>query len=70
VSAQHYFELNLRYTLGDSFLGNTFGGSQVFLDVSNLFDATPAFYNGNTGFDGLTGDPTGRVVTLGLRLKL
>jgi len=70
VSAQHYFELNFRYTLGESILGNTLGGSQVFVDVSNLFDETPAFYNGNTGFDGLTGDPTGRVVTVGIRAKL
>jgi hypothetical protein len=70
VSAQHYFEVNFRYTLGESLLGNTLGGSQVFVDVSNLFDETPAFYNGNTGFDGLTGDPTGRVVTVGIRAKL
>jgi hypothetical protein len=26
--------------------------------------------NGATGYDGLTGDPTGRVVTLGMRFKM
>jgi len=71
VNASHIFELNVRYNLpNDSFLGDALSGSQVYVDVSNLFDSAPAFYsNGGTGFDGLTGDPTGRVVTVGLRVK-
>ncbi len=73
VSAQHIFELNVRYNLpNDSFLGPALGGSQLFIDVTNLFDSAPAFYNnGSSGYDAsYTGDPTGRVVTLGVRVKL
>jgi hypothetical protein len=44
--------------------------STAFVDVANLFDTAPAFYNSANGYDGLTGDPTGRVVTLGMRLKM
>jgi outer membrane receptor protein involved in Fe transport len=46
------------------------GGSTVFLDITNLFDKAPAFYNGATGYEGLTGNPTGRVVTAGVRFKM
>lgn len=70
VDAQHYFELNVRYNLPtDSFLGDALAGTQLYVDVSNLFDSAPAFYN-NAGFDSFTGDPTGRVVTVGVRVKL
>jgi outer membrane receptor protein involved in Fe transport len=73
VSAQHYVELNVRYNLpNDSFLGDALAGSQLYIDVSNLFDTAPAFYNnGSSGYDAAyTGDPTGRVVTVGIRVKL
>jgi iron complex outermembrane receptor protein len=72
VSASHVFELNVQYQLpNEGFWGSSaLGGSTVFVDVTNLFDKAPAFYNGASGFDGLTGDPTGRVVTLGMRLKM
>jgi iron complex outermembrane receptor protein len=73
VRAQHYFELNVRYNLPNtSFLGDALAGGQVYVDVTNLFDSAPAFYNnGGSGYDAAyTGDPTGRVVTLGFRLKM
>ena len=46
------------------------GGSQVYVDITNLFDQAPAFYNGSSGYDSFTGDPTGRVITVGLRFKM
>jgi iron complex outermembrane receptor protein len=73
VNAQHYFELNVRYNLpNDSFLGDALAGTQLYVDVTNLFDSAPAFYeNGGSGYDAsYTGDPTGRVVTVGVRVKL
>jgi outer membrane receptor protein involved in Fe transport len=72
VGASHIFELNVQYMLpNDGFIGSTgLGGSSLFVDITNLFDTAPAFYNSATGYDSLTGDPTGRVVTVGLRMKL
>jgi len=41
--------------------------SQVFIDATNLFDKDPAFFNSANGYDQFTGNPIGRVVTVGLR---
>jgi outer membrane receptor protein involved in Fe transport len=46
------------------------GGAQVFLDVTNLFNRDPVFYNSANGYDQYTGDVLGRVSTLGIRVKL
>jgi len=72
VPASHVVELNVRYTLpNDGLWGvSALSGAQVYVDVTNLFDKAPAFYNGATGYDGLTGDPTGRVVTAGVRFRM
>jgi len=72
VGANHILELNAQYMLpNEGFWGSSaLGSSTVFVDVTNLFDTAPTFYNSANGFDGFTGDPTGRVVTLGLRMKL
>jgi iron complex outermembrane receptor protein len=60
------FDLNLTYTLPGS---GTLGGSQVFVDATNIFDREPAFYNGANGYDQYSGNPIGRVITIGLRAK-
>jgi iron complex outermembrane recepter protein len=52
-----------------NFAGTRFNGSQVFVDVTNLFDRRPSFYNSTYGYDAYTGNVLGRVVTLGLRAK-
>jgi len=72
VNASHIVELNVHYALpNEGFWGSSaLGGSTLFVDVTNLFDKAPAFYNSANGFDGFTGDPTGRVVTLGLRMSM
>ena len=71
VDAHHSFELNVQYMLpNEGFLGTMgMGSSSLFVDVTNLFDSAPAFYNSANGYDSLTGDPTGRVVTVGLRTR-
>jgi iron complex outermembrane recepter protein len=69
VKAQHVFDLNIRYTFTNGMFGGSLAGSQLFFNVDNIFDQAPAFYNGSSGYDNFTGNPIGRVVTLGLRAK-
>jgi iron complex outermembrane receptor protein len=66
VKANRLFDLNLAYKLR-SVRGVD---SQVFLDVVNIFDKDPPFYNSANGFDPYAGSFIGRVVTVGLRAKL
>ncbi|MDB5704367.1 MAG: TonB-dependent receptor-like protein [Sphingomonas bacterium] len=66
VKASLLIDLNLRYTLPD---GGLLGGSTLFVDTVNLFNKDPAFYNSANGYDSYTGNPTGRVVTVGVRAK-
>ena len=52
-------------------------GAQVYLDIQNVFDEKPPFFNGNTsgilggawGFNGFTSNPIGRLVSVGLRAE-
>jgi iron complex outermembrane receptor protein len=64
VEASTIFDLNLAYTIPDS---SALNGSQIFMDVTNLFDKDPVFYNNANGFDRFSGNPIGRVVTIGFR---
>lgn len=67
------FDLNLAYTFNGDFMQ----GSQIYLDVKNVFDRDPPFYNGNTtgagvggwGFNGFTSNLLGRIVSIGFRAK-
>jgi outer membrane receptor protein involved in Fe transport len=52
-----------------NFTAARFKGSQAFVDVTNLFDKAPAFYNSTYGYDAYTGNVLGRVVTVGVRGK-
>ena len=42
---------------------------QVYLDVQNLFDKDPPFYNNANGFDAFGGNPLGRLTSVGFRKK-
>jgi len=51
-------------------------GLQVYVDVTNLFDKDPPFYNtgsvpngGSSGYDVFSGNPIGRLVSVGARKK-
>jgi len=44
--------------------------ADVYLDVTNIFNKKPPFYNNNNGgYDPFSGNPIGRVVTIGLRSR-
>jgi iron complex outermembrane receptor protein len=74
VKANDTVDLHLSY----DFAGILPGSMQGFVDVSNLFDRAPPFENSQTaasnsavvgGYDAFTGNPIGRVVTVGIRGK-
>ncbi|HEX8712513.1 MAG TPA: TonB-dependent receptor, partial [Terracidiphilus sp.] len=44
--------------------------TEVSITVQNLFDTAPPFYNSPTGFDQSVASPIGRLVQLGVRVKL
>jgi len=66
------FDMHLAYNFNGSFMN----GSQLYLDVKNIADRDPPFYNGNTtgaggvgawGFNGFTSNLLGRLVSVGFR---
>lgn len=61
------FDLHLAYKLSRQ--GGWLGDSQVYVDVANVFDRDPPFYNAAQGYDPYSGNPAGRVVSLGFRSK-
>jgi iron complex outermembrane receptor protein len=72
VDATNTFDLHLAYKLS---LGKTFDDVGISLDVRNLTDKDPSFFNGNQGgfmggawgYDNYTANPIGRLITVGLR---
>jgi iron complex outermembrane receptor protein len=64
VAANETIDAHVAYNLP-----GRFSGSQVFVDVTNLFDKNPSFYNSTFGYDPYTGNILGRVVTIGARGK-
>lgn len=70
-------DLNFDMHAAYNFNGNFLNGSQVYVDVKNIFNRNPPFYNGNTtgvgvgawGFNGFTSNIIGRVVSVGFRAK-
>ncbi|HWM61238.1 MAG TPA: TonB-dependent receptor [Rhizomicrobium sp.] len=66
VKANVTFDVNLAYDFNDGYLGN----DQVSLNIRNIFDRDPPFYNSANGYDTNVANPLGRVITLGLTTKL
>jgi iron complex outermembrane receptor protein len=62
-------DLHAAYNFGGSH-GGRLGASQVYVDVTNLLNSPPAFYNGANGYDSYAGNVIGRVVSAGFRVKL
>lgn len=63
-------DLNIRYELSSGqVLGTALPKTTLFLDATNVFDREPAFYNGASGYDNYTGNPIGRVITVGARAR-
>jgi iron complex outermembrane receptor protein len=74
IKADNNFDLHLQYTVKSE---GMFNGWQAYVDVKNLFDKDPPFYNGNTagiiggawGYNGFVSNPLGRLIAVGLRTK-
>jgi iron complex outermembrane recepter protein len=64
VAAMITCDLHVAYNLSDRL-----AGSQVYVDVTNLFDRPPSFYNSTYGYDSYAGNVLGRVTTIGVRGK-
>jgi iron complex outermembrane receptor protein len=73
VDATNTFDLHLAYKVLEE--GKTINGMMLSLDVRNLTDEDPPFFNGNLGgfmggawgYDNYNANPVGRLVTLGVR---
>ena len=66
VEAGNFFDAHAAYDFqGEGFVK----GLQLFVDVNNIFDKTPPFYNSNNGYDSYSGNPLGRLTTVGFRKK-
>jgi len=73
VDATNTFDLHLAYKVKEG--GKTINAMLLSLDVRNLTDEDPPFFNGNQGgfmggawgYDNYTANPVGRLVTLGVR---
>jgi iron complex outermembrane receptor protein len=66
VDAGDFFDLHVAYEFDGEGMTN---GLQVFVDVNNVFDKDPPFYNSNNGYDTFSGNPIGRLTTIGVRKK-
>jgi iron complex outermembrane receptor protein len=72
VDATNTFDLHFAYKLS---LGTVFDDVNLSLDVRNVTDEDPSFFNGNQGgfmggawgYDNYTANPIGRLITLGVR---
>jgi iron complex outermembrane receptor protein len=60
-----------------NFQAGWFNGDQIYLDVKNIFDTAPPFYNyavpsnsnSNNGINTFVSNPIGRLVSVGLRAQ-
>jgi iron complex outermembrane receptor protein len=74
VDATNTFDLHVSFKLS---LGETFDDISLSLDVRNLTDEEPSFFNGNQGgfqggawgYDNYTANPIGRQITLAVRMN-
>ena len=62
------FDLRVAYQLKGLAAG--LESTEVSITVQNLFNTDPPFYNSPTGFDQSVASPIGRLVQLGVRVKL
>ncbi|HVI31445.1 TonB-dependent receptor domain-containing protein [Phenylobacterium sp.] len=75
VKSQTIWDLHASYDFEDGY--GIMENAQVYLDIQNVLDTDPSFYNGNTagilggawGFNGFASNPIGRLVSVGVRAK-
>ena len=65
VKANVTFDVNVAYSFSTPWSGD----DEISLNVRNLFDREPPFYNSTTGYDSWVANPFGRVVEISLQAK-
>ena len=45
------------------------GDSQLYIDINNLFNQAPPFFNNANGYDPFGANPLGRVASVGIRAR-
>ncbi len=65
VASNDTFDLHVQYEIQG--MTRYLSGTQLYVDVQNLFDKDPPFYNSANGYDSFGGNPIGRVVSIGAR---
>ena len=71
IKSNTTFDLHSNYTLTEGgLLGSALAGSDIYLDLQNVFNKQPVFFNASNGYDPFSGNPIGRVFTVGLRAHL
>jgi iron complex outermembrane receptor protein len=68
VKSQNTFDIHFDLRFPDE--GLLPDESSLFVDVTNLFDKKPSFYNSTQGYDTFTGNPILRTITVGLRVRM
>ena len=66
VGPNSTFDLHLGY----GFSGGIMGDDEISLEMRNIFDRKPPFYNADVGYDTFAANPLGRVVSVGLTANL
>ncbi len=66
VDANNTFDLHVAYDMDGEGITK---GVQLYLDVNNVTDKEPPFYNNTAGYDTFSGNPLGRVTSIGARKK-
>jgi iron complex outermembrane receptor protein len=66
VAANVTFDLHLSYTFDTTYTGQ----DEVSVNIRNLFDRAPPFYNSSVGYDSWVANPYGRIIQLGVTAKL
>ena len=65
VKANVTFDVNVAYSFSTPWSGD----DEISLNVRNLFDREPPFYNSSAGYDSWVANPFGRVVEISLQAK-
>ena len=66
VKSGNFFDFHLAYDFQGEGMTRDL---QLFMDVNNVFDKAPPFYNNNNGYDQFSGNPIGRLIAVGARKK-
>ncbi|TPG21717.1 TonB-dependent receptor [Sphingomonas koreensis] len=63
-------DLHVGYRLPPFIAGHDDARPQLYIDVNNLLDQEPPFYNSAAGYTSFSGNPIGRIVSLGFRAPI